>query len=126
MKIIRKNIIPKVQASHEDPADPGVFKQVLLRRDYLAPGRIGMINWSTLLPGRSFRSHYHEDMDEIFIILDGNVEIFAGNRKEKLRKGDTVVIPHGIVHSMKNLTKHEVSYITIGIVGDSVGKTIIV
>lgn len=117
--------IEKIPVSHEDPNNPGVLKQVLLGRDDLAPGRIGMINWSTLLPGRSFRSHYHEAMDEIFIILDGNVEISAGDKKEKLKKGDTIVIPHGIVHGMTNLTKHEVYYLTIGVVHNRHGKTVL-
>lgn len=124
MKIIRLNELLKVSASHENPEDPGVLKQVLLRRDDLAPGRIQMINWSTLLPGKSFRSHYHEAMDEVFIILNGEVEITVGEEKEKLGKGDAVVIPENSVHVMKNLTHEEVCYIAIGIASDRNGKTV--
>lgn len=116
MKIIRKKIIPKVLASHEDPADPGVLKQVLLRRDDLAPGRIQMVNWATLLPGKSFRAHQHEDMEEIFIMLNGKVEITIGDEREIVEKGDTVVVPEASVHVVKNLTDKEVSYIAIGVV----------
>lgn len=116
MKIIRKKIIPKVPASHEDPADPGVLKQVLLRRDDLAPGRIQMVNWATLLPGKSFRVHQHEDMDEIFIILNGKVQITIGNERETLEKGDAVLVPEASVHIMKNLIDKEVSFIAIGVV----------
>ena len=126
MKIIRKKIIPKVPASHEDPKDPGVLKQILLWRDDLVPGRIQMINWSTLLPGKSFRSHYHEAMDEVFIILDGEVEVSVGKEKETLGKGDAVVIPEGAVHIMKNLTDRDVCYIAIGISRGEDGKTVVV
>ncbi|MBI5621101.1 cupin domain-containing protein [Candidatus Gottesmanbacteria bacterium] len=126
MKIIRLQDLPKVPASHEDPADPGVVKQVLLKHNDLAPGRIQMINWSTLLPGKSFRSHYHEMMDEVFIILNGKVEVSVGQEKEKLGKGDAVVIPEGAVHIMKNLTDREVCYIAIGISRGEDGNTVVV
>lgn len=118
MKIIRLKDIAKVPASHEDAGDPGVLKQVLLRRDDLAPGRIKMVNWATLLSGKSFRSHHHEDMDEIFIMLNGKVEITIGNEREILEKGDTVVVSEASVHSMKNLTDKEVLFIAIGVVRD--------
>lgn len=126
MNIVRFKEVVKIPASHEDPADPGALKQVLLRRDDLASGRIQMINWSTLLPGKSFRVHYHEVMDEVFIILDGEVEIVVGEEKETFGKGDAVVIPEGAVHVMKNLTDTEVSYIAIGIARDGNGKTVVV
>lgn len=124
MKIIRLQNLSKVPASHEDPADPGVLKQILFKRDDLTSGRIQMINWSTLLPGKSFRSHYHEAMDEVFIILNGKVEVSVGQEKEKLGKGDAVVIPENSVHVMKNLTHEEVCYIAIGIASDRNGKTV--
>ena len=126
MKIIRLSEITKIPASHEDPVDPGVLKQILFRRDDLAPGRIQMINWATLLPGKSFRNHYHEAMDEVFIILNGKVEVSVGQEKEKLGKGDAVVIPEGAVHIMKNLTDQDVCYIAIGISRGEDGKTVVV
>ena len=125
MRIIRLAEIARVPASHENPADPGVLKQVLFRKDDLAPGRIQMINWATLLPGKTFRAHYHEDMDEIFIMLDGDVEITVGAEKAVLTKGDTIVISESSVHVMKNLTKRPVVYIAIGIARDRGGRTVV-
>ncbi len=126
MQIIRLSQLRKIPASHEDPAGPGVLKQILLKRDDLSSGRVQMINWSILLTGKPFRAHYHEAMDEVFIILDGEVEITVNKEKETLGKGDAVVIPEGAVHAMKNLTDREVSYITIGIARDASGKTVVV
>ena len=85
-----------------------------------------MINWSTLLPNKSFRSHYHEAMEEVFIILDGEVEITVEEEKAILKKGDAIVIPETAVHVMKNLTDREINYIAIGIARDIVGKTVLV
>ncbi len=126
MKIIRLVEIAKVPASHEDPKDPGVLKQVLLRRDDLVPGRIQMINWSTLLPGKPFRPHYHEAMDEVFIILDGEAEITIGDETQRLGKGDAVVVPENTIHIIKNLTDSEVPYLAIGIAQREGGKTVVV
>lgn len=126
MKIIRLTEIERVPASHEDPADPGVIKQILLRRDDLSPGRIQMINWSRLLPKKSFRAHYHEAMDEVFIILNGEVEISVGKETARLERGDAVVITENAVHVMKNLADKEISYIAIGIARRRGGKTVVV
>lgn len=118
MKIVRLHDLSKVRASHEDPKNTGVLKQILYRRDDLTSGRIQMVNWATLLPGKSFSEHQHEDMDEIFIMLHGKVEITIGNEREILEKGDTVVVPEASVHSMKNLTDKEVLFIAMGVVRD--------
>lgn len=126
MKIIRLHEQDKVPASHEDLKDPGVLKQILLRQTDLMAGRLQMINWSTLLPGKSFRRHYHEAMDEVFIILDGEVEMTLGDEKARLGRGDTVVIPEKMVHVMKNLTDRAVCYIALGISRDQGGKTVVV
>lgn len=126
MKLIRLDDKIKTPASHEDPKDPGVLKHVLLRSGDVSSGRLQMINWSTLLPGKSFRSHYHEAMEEVFIILDGEVEMTLGDEKAMLGRGDTVVIPEKMVHVMKNLTDRAVCYIALGISRDQGGKTVVV
>ena len=68
-----------VAAGHEDPTNPGVWKKVLFRKDDLQLGRIQMINWARLPAGNTFAAHYHEDMQEIFIVLTG-VDADSGGR----------------------------------------------
>lgn len=126
MQVIRLNNLPKKSASHEDPADVGVLKQILFQKADLAPGKVQMINWATLLPGKSFRPHYHEAMDEVFIIINGEVDVTVGDEKATLGNGDAVVIPERSIHTMKNLTDQDVHYIAIGISRDAGGKTVVV
>lgn len=126
MKILRSKDIEIIAASHEDVMSPGVYKKVILEKADFIEGRIQMVNWAFLPKGRSFRSHYHEDMQEIFIIIKGHVRIIVGNEQVQLCQGDTVVIPVGSVHMMENIGKVDVEYIVIGVSKGTGGKTIVV
>src|SRR3989344_547974 len=126
MKLIHLKNIPQVPASHEDSNNPGVLKQILFRKDDIPKGTIQMINWSTLLPGKTFQNHYHEAMDEIFIILNGSVNITVNNEVEKLTKGDAVVVPANLEHTMTNLGDTPIQYIAIGSIAGEGGRTVVV
>jgi len=111
-------------ASHEDPQDPGVLKKVLLKRNELAEGNIQMINWALLPVGKAFAPHYHEDMEEVFIILSGEVVITLNQETGKLTKGDAIVIPAKTVHQMENTGNGDVEYIALGISLMGQGRTV--
>ena len=59
MQIVRGDEIEYTPASHEDPADPGVFKRVLATKFDLLVGLVQMVNWARLPTGKSFRKHFH-------------------------------------------------------------------
>lgn len=126
MKLTRREDVPKVPAGHEDPRDPGVWKRVLVRHSELRPGRVQMINWATLPARRSFAPHYHEDMQEVFIMLCGTAQITVDDVTVTLQAGDTITIDPGEVHTMTNPGADEVDYLAIGMVGSAHGKTVLV
>ncbi|MDO8639513.1 MAG: cupin domain-containing protein [bacterium] len=126
MKIIRGKDISFIPAGHEDKENPEVWKKVLFKKDELINGRVQMINWAKLPVGKTFKAHFHEDMEEVFIILNGKVKIFVGQKEEELEKGDAVLIPIRAVHKMKNISKNNVTYIAIGITYGKGGKTVLV
>ena len=74
-----------------------------------------MVNWAKLGVGKSFRPHYHQDMEEIFVILRGKSHIRIQEEEAELGKEGVVVTPVGRVHEMKNIGEEEVEYIVIGI-----------
>lgn len=125
MKIIKSKDLKFIPASHEDQANPEVWKKVLFKKEDLSEGRIQMINWAKLPPGNTFKPHYHEDMDEIFIILNGKAAIKVMDKEAILEKGDAVLIPMREVHQMTNLGKEDVYYLVIGISHGQGGKTIV-
>jgi len=126
MKIINSNKIQYQPASHEDPKSPGALKKVLLTKTDLQPGMVQMINWAKIPKGKSFAGHYHEDMQEIFIIISGKVKVVVEGKKKMIGKGDLVLVPANKVHVMKNLSDHDVEYIAIGISEGKDGKTVVV
>lgn len=75
--------------------------------------------------GNSFRRHYHEDMQEVFIILDGQVEMTVGDTTCQLEAGDAVLVSAMEVHQMTNHSDRDVNYIVFGISSESGGKTIV-
>jgi mannose-6-phosphate isomerase-like protein (cupin superfamily) len=126
MKIVRAKNLPFVPASHENPQNPGVLKKILLKKEDLVKGKIQMVNWARIPTGKTFQPHYHQSMEEIFIIVSGKAKIFVGEEEAVLRKGDAVIIPVGQVHKMTNISQKDVDYLVIGIVTGESGKTVVV
>lgn len=124
MKIIRSNALQFIPASHEDLNDPGVLKKVLFAKDDLIKGQVQMINWARLLPKKSFEKHYHEDMQEVFIILNGKVKMIINEEEDYLEKGDAVLIPVKAAHQMVNKSAENIEYIALGISTGENGKTV--
>jgi mannose-6-phosphate isomerase-like protein (cupin superfamily) len=126
MKIVRLRDLEWVPASHEDPQAAGVVKKVLFKESDFIEGHPQMVNWCRLRAGMSFQAHYHEDMEEIFIILKGNVRLRVGEEEAYITREEAVVIPPPKVHEMKNEGDEEVEYIVIGISQRKGGKTVTV
>ena len=126
MKTIRSEDHAFVPASHEDPLAPGVLKKVLLQKDELQPGTVQMMNWAKLPVGNSFAAHYHEDMQEIFIIVHGVTKITVGTETVVLRRGDAIVIDAAEVHRMWNHGDQDAEYVVVGITAGTGGRTVVV
>ena len=126
MKVIRADAIDWQPASHEDLHNPGVWKRVLARRGDLMAGRVQMVNWSRLPPRASFQAHYHEDMQEVFVIIRGSVRMDAGGDSANLAAGDTVLIEPREIHAMVNLVDEPAEYLVFGVSAETGGQTVVV
>lgn len=127
MKKVSLIHLPLISSSHEKKINPGAFKKILFtHQDILHEGRIQMINWAVIPSGRQFVSHYHEDMDEIFIMITGEAQIIIDGEEDVLTRGDSVLIPMKSVHQMRSISKRDVEYLVIGFSLGKGGKTVIV
>lgn len=126
MKFVKHAEVPQVPASHEDVNNPGVWKKVLLTKTDLQWGQIQMLNWATIPGGSSFQWHYHEDMQEVFLLLRGSVQMTVAGQELDMQDGDCVVVQPGEVHQMTNLSSQDAEYIVFGISSGKGGQTIVV
>lgn len=126
MQVVRGSEIELVPASHEDPKNPGVLKRVLATKSDLIPGQVQMVNWSLLPKDSGFQSHYHQDMQEVFIMLGGPVEMRVDEETLQLQAGDAILIDPKEVHEMKNISGADVEYVVFGISTEEGGKTVVV
>jgi mannose-6-phosphate isomerase-like protein (cupin superfamily) len=124
MKITRSADIEYVPASHENPVSPGVWKKVLCQRADLQAGHVQMINWARMPVGKAFAPHYHEDMQEVFVILRGTAEITIDEETAVLTAGDAVLIGARDVHVMRNTGEEDVEYLAMGISSGEGGRTV--
>jgi mannose-6-phosphate isomerase-like protein (cupin superfamily) len=115
-----------VPASHENPLNPGVLKRVIATRDILQRGHVQMLNWARLPAGSSFQPHYHEDMQEVFVLLSGRVRMTVGSETVVLQPGDTVIVAPREIHVMTNDGVVTAEYLVFGISSESGGRTIVV
>ena len=126
MHIVRGSEIEFVPASHEDPSDPGVLKRVLGTKSHFIEGQVMMVNWARMPVGKSFQAHFHEDMQEVFIILSGKVSMTVGQMTCDLNSGDAILIEPREIHKMTNTCDADVEYIVFGISTQQDGKTVVV
>ena len=126
MKIIRGAELEFTPASHEDPNDPGCLKRVLATKSDLLVGTVQMVNWSKLPVGKSFQLHYHEDMQEVFVMIDGTVTMLVDGKEHRLSGGDCILIDPREVHNMTNTCDRDVIYLVFGISTQQGGKTVVV
>lgn len=52
-------------------------------------------------PGTGIPAHVHENEDEVFQVLSGEVEMTVGDKLTTLNAGDIIFCPKGIPHSWK-------------------------
>jgi mannose-6-phosphate isomerase-like protein (cupin superfamily) len=126
MKIARAADAAFIPASHENPLAPGVWKKVLFEKSDLQPGQVPMVNWARLPVGSAFAAHYHEDMQEVFVIIQGVAEMTVAGQAFQLRRGDAILVGVGEVHRMRNLENSDVEYVVFGVSGGRNGRTVVV
>ena len=61
-----------------------------------------MVNWATLLSGKAYAEHFHEDMQEVSIIISGIAIAHVDGVEITLAHGDVLVVDPKEVHQMRN------------------------
>jgi quercetin dioxygenase-like cupin family protein len=90
-------------ALHVAQAQPGVTRTELQRHDLSASGREVVQVRVDLAPGVAFPPHSHPG-EEIIYVIEGTWEYqVEGKPPVTLKAGEVLFIPHGTIHSAKNV-----------------------
>jgi mannose-6-phosphate isomerase-like protein (cupin superfamily) len=126
MKKISSADLSFIPAGHESQEAPGVWKKVLFQRGDLQAGVIQMVNWAKLPAGKTFTPHFHEDMQEVYIMLNGAARLVVDEQTVILRRGDAVLIDPREVHQMWNDGDEDVEFLAIGVASGTSGRSVVV
>jgi mannose-6-phosphate isomerase-like protein (cupin superfamily) len=88
-----------------------ITKDGSLIRELLHPDQHGSRNQSlaeaAVPPGVETRLHRHDESEELYHITAGNGLMTLGAEQFQVKVGDTVLIPPGTAHRIKNLGEGE-------------------
>jgi mannose-6-phosphate isomerase-like protein (cupin superfamily) len=69
--------------------------------DYFAPRTVAQFNGHDVMLAKlkgPFIWHKHDDTDDFFLVLSGNLEIELRDRTVKLGPGELFIVPRGVEH----------------------------
>lgn len=85
-----------------------------VQNEYRIIAQMNNYQFKIIRMDREFIWHSHEDTDETFFVIDGELEIALRNRILKLQKNEMAVIPKGIDHKPKSIGECKIMLIEPG------------
>ena len=82
--------------AQEIPWRPGYRNFVLAGRDQ---GLACIAGYSVIEPGAGAPLHAHEGVDEIFVLLEGVLDMRLGDERRLVEANHTIAIPAGVPHA---------------------------
>ncbi|MGI8558083.1 MAG: cupin domain-containing protein [Solirubrobacteraceae bacterium] len=77
-------------------------------------GQVGVVE-GELPPGGGFQvPHWHEDLDEVFYVLEGEIEFLLDGKWRRAPAGSTVFVPAGSVHAFRNASDRTARQLVAG------------
>lgn len=74
------------------------FRKIKEQHSYKIIAQMNNYHFKLVRVQREFIWHKHPDTDEVFMVIDGNLQIDLRGKTVTLRKGEMVVIPKGVEH----------------------------
>ncbi len=71
------------------------------------------VSITELHPGKETRGHKHENIEEVYVCLEGAGDMEVDSERFRFEKGDIVTIPSGAFHRVYNTSKKEVRFLAV-------------
>ena len=72
---------------------------------------VGMFE-SDLPPGGGFAfPHWHEEFEEVFYVLDGQIDYLAGQQWATAQAGSVIFVPKGVIHAFRNTSNRSARHL---------------
>lgn len=72
--------------------------------------------WDTeLTEGAFIAPHSHEDVEEVFYVLDGIGKISVNDKKRRVKKGDLIYIPPKTIHTVSQTGQRPLRLVTVSV-----------
>jgi quercetin dioxygenase-like cupin family protein len=69
---------------------------------------------STLPPGGGYPlPHVHDEYEEVFYVLEGEIEYLIGDQWTSAPAGSTICVPRGVVHAFRNVSLHPARHLAL-------------
>jgi mannose-6-phosphate isomerase-like protein (cupin superfamily) len=74
------------------------FRKIKEQHSYKIIAQMNNYHFKLVRMQREFIWHKHPETDEVFMVMDGNLQIDLRDKTLRLKKGEMVVIPKGLEH----------------------------
>ncbi len=76
-------------------------RQVLVKPEHVASPYLEAIVKTKLESGKIFDWHFHQDTDEIFIVLKGEGKYYCEDKVTDYKEGDVMITPANLKHKIE-------------------------
>ena len=90
-------------------------RQVLVKPEHVSSQFMEAVTKGFLKSGSIFDWHFHQDTDEIFIVLKGEGKYYCEEEVTDYKVGDVMITPANLKHKIKALGTEESEYYFIRI-----------
>ncbi len=85
----------------EDAHGGSGARQVLVKPEHVASPYLEAVTKGFLKTGSIFDWHFHQDTDEIFIVLKGEGKYYCENEITDYQEGDVMITPANLKHKIE-------------------------
>ena len=88
---------------------PGQVRKVVFRGSEMTSA-VTQVAYAELLEGEIIEEHFHDSMEEVFLVLEGNCEFYLNGVPQLLIKDSVIKIAPKIKHKIKALSDIKLYY----------------